>query len=82
MSKQEKQKTAVRITLDVSLEFHERLERLVGRVKADTKKDVIRDALQTYDFLLAEHLKGRKVLLEDDSGRHREVLLFPHLSQE
>jgi len=47
-----------RITLDVSPQFNERLERLQEIVDADSKASLIRQALQLYEYLAHRTVEG------------------------
>jgi hypothetical protein len=48
----------VRVTLDITPQFNQRLERLELLIGASSKADVIRQALQVYEYLATQTLKG------------------------
>ncbi len=64
-----------RITLDVTEDFYERLEDLEERVKAPSKAEVIRDALQLYEYIADRQEAGWKFQAKTDSGE-TETLVF------
>jgi len=47
-----------RVTLDLSPRFFERLEALQDMTEAESKASLIRDALQVYEFIVKQTLKG------------------------
>ena len=60
--KRRKQKT-VRVSLDLSEEFFERLEKLEDLVQAGSKADVIREALRLHEYFAKETRAGWDVYL-------------------
>ncbi len=48
----------VRVTLDLSPQFYERLEHLEELVDAGTRSNVIRQALQLYEYIAQKSLEG------------------------
>ena len=66
--KSERRNDKRRITLDVSPEFYRRLENLERRVDAHSKAEVIREALQLYEFVADRQIGGWKF-----QARHRET---------
>ena len=55
-----------RINLELSEVTNEQLERLVQRANAETRTEVIRNALRIYDFLLELEEKGGQALIKRD----------------
>jgi hypothetical protein len=70
----------IRVTLDVSPPFYERLENLEKLVEARTKSDVIRQALQFYEFMAKKTAAGFRFRLINPDGRE-ENLVFFHLPE-
>lgn len=68
----------IRVTLDVSPPFYERLENLERLVEARTKSDVIRQALQFYEFMAKKTAAGFRFRLIGPTGQE-ENLVFFHL---
>lgn len=52
------------------------MEILQEKTEADSLTEVIRKALQVYDFLIEEREHGCKTILRDDNGNEREVVLI------
>jgi hypothetical protein len=73
MKKEEKKK--IRISLDVTEGFYERLEKLEQLVEAESKAGVIRQALQLYEYVAKRHLEGAafKVI---QGGEEKEIAFF------
>jgi hypothetical protein len=67
-------KKRVRLTVDLKPQFYERLTQLEERVGANTKADLIRDALRIYELLARELQAGRKICSVDGEGGSRELL--------
>ena len=63
-----------RLTVDLKPGFYERLTELEERVEANSKADLIRDALRIYELLARELEAGRKICSVDDEGRSKELL--------
>jgi len=70
----------IRVTLDVNPPFFERLEKLAELVEARTKSDVIRQALQCYEFMAKKTAAGFRFRLINPNGQE-ENLVFFHLPQ-
>src|SRR5262249_31526813 len=69
------EKKKVRISLDVTPGFYERLEALEELVEGDSKAGVIRQALQLYEFLVKQHLEGASFRVVRD-GAEKEIAFF------
>jgi hypothetical protein len=65
-----------RLNLETSEPVRERLEHLRERTDADSLAEVIRRALAVYDFLWSEREKGGRIVVKDDQGGEREVVLL------
>lgn len=69
-----------RITIDLSDEFHDRLESLEKFVGAATKANLIRDALRVYEYLAHRVASGEKLQVVDKEGKTQDlVILVPQL---
>jgi hypothetical protein len=66
----------IRVTLDLSVPLYERLQRLQELVDADTKADVIRQALQLYEYLATHAANGAVFKMVDSSGNEDRLALF------
>ncbi len=71
----------VRLTLDVTPEFYERLEKLERKTEADSKANLIRQALQLYEYVVIQIVDEGKELVVRPREEHQEkrVELFPLL---
>ena len=72
----------IRLTLDVTPEFYERLEALERKTEAGSKANLIRQALQLYEYIVIRTVdEGKEIVVrtppEDD--REKSVELFPML---
>ena len=70
----------IRLTLDVTPEFYERLEALERKTEAGSKANLIRQALQLYEYFVIRTVdEGKEIIVrtppEDD--REKRVELFP-----
>ncbi len=63
----------IRVTLDLSPPFYERLVELEQLVDAGTKANVIRQALQLYDYIARRSLDGWAFQAEKDGEKERVV---------
>ena len=66
----------VRVSLRLSKEAKARLDDVSERTEAGSPTEVVRRALALYDALLDQKEQGRKVILRDDDGTEREVMLL------
>lgn len=70
-------KKKVRLTVDLSPQFHERLEALESLVGADSKADLIRDALRLYEFVCRRVIQeGAKFRAVSKSGEVETLVLL------
>lgn len=65
-----------RITLDLSEQFHDRIENLQDLVGANTKAGVIRQALQLYEYLARRTARGDKFQAVDKSGETESIVFL------
>jgi hypothetical protein len=75
MKKKEESKK-IRIALDVTPGFYERLEALEELVEGDSKAGVIRQALQLYEFLVKQHLEGASFQVVPRDGPPEKIAFF------
>lgn len=75
-TRKQKSSEKVRVTLDLSPQFHERLEKLQSLVDANTKADLIRQALQLYEYVAQETAAGSKFRQIGPDGNEKEILFF------
>ena len=74
-----KQEGKVRLNLALSADVADRIEALREKMGADTKTEVIRRALATYEHLFVLVEKGEQLLLADSHGKVRgRLILVPH----
>ncbi len=66
----------VRVTLDLSPQFYERLEQLERLVDGGTKANVIRQALQLYEYLAQKTLDGHTFRAVDKDGREEKIVFL------
>lgn len=67
-------RSRVRITVDLQPRFHDRLTQLEETVEANSKADLIRDALRIYELLAREVLAGRRICSVDQEGQSKEIM--------
>jgi predicted DNA-binding protein len=67
-------KKKVRVTLDLSPEFHQRLEALEEIVGGETKANVIRHALQVYEYVVKRSLSGDRFKAIGKDGEEEAVV--------
>jgi len=71
----------VRLTIDVTPEFYERLERLERRTEAGSKATVIRQALQLFEYFVLKTEEGKEIVIRTPSGGdERSLEFFPVIS--
>ncbi len=75
MRKTTRESEKKRITLDVTPEFYERLEHLERSVQARSKAEVIRDALQLYEYVADRQQAGWRFQARTEAGEI-ETLVF------
>ncbi len=66
----------VRVTLDLSPSFYERLEQLEQQVDAGTKANVIRQALQVYEYLAQKTVEGYTFKAVDKDEREERIVFL------
>ena len=72
-----KNKDRVRITVDLTTQFHQRLEELESLVGANSKADVIRDALRLYEYICRRVIEnGDKLQAVGSSGEPETLVIF------
>jgi hypothetical protein len=72
----------IRLTLDVSPEFYERLEALERKTEAGSKAGLIRQALQLYEYFVIRTVdEGKEIIVRTPPADDREksVEFFPML---
>jgi phage protein U len=72
----------IRLTLDVTPEFYDRLEALERKTEAGSKANLIRQALQLYEYFVIRTVdEGKEVVVRTPpaDGREKSVELFPML---
>ena len=70
-----------RITLDLSPEFYTRLESLEERVDAESKAQVIREALRLYEYMVERHLEGDKFVARTQAGEEETIVFLGSTTQ-
>jgi len=71
-----KHKNVKRITLDVSTEFNDRLDRLLEMVDASNKAELIRQALRVYEYIVKQTLEGNNFKIERKNGEIERMTFF------
>jgi hypothetical protein len=66
-------KRKTRISLDLSRVAFDRLSNLETLVDADSKADLIRDALRLYEYLVKQSLRGSRIQCVSQEGVVTEV---------
>lgn len=70
----------IRVTLDLTPQFYQRLEDLESLVEADSKASLIRQALQLYEYVAKRTVEGCSFRVVDSDGQEeRLVFLGPSL---
>lgn len=65
-----------RIVLEVAPEFNVRIEDLRKLVQADTRTELIRDAIQLYEFLAERQRDGWEFKLKSPQGKEETLRFF------
>jgi hypothetical protein len=65
-----------RITLDLLPKATKRLTDLQALIEAESKAQVIRQALQLYEFAIKKHAKGKRFFVGNDKESAAEIPLF------
>jgi hypothetical protein len=66
-----------RLTVDLKPRHYARLEELEKLVEADSKAELVRTALQLYEFIARRIAKGSRITLTTKDGKEETLLLFP-----
>jgi hypothetical protein len=66
----------IRVTLDLTPQFNDRLEALESLVDASSKADVIRHALQLYEYVVKRTLEGYTFRAVARNGREENLVFF------
>jgi hypothetical protein len=71
----------IRLTIDVTPEFYERLERLEKRTEVGSKATLIRQALQLFEYFVLKTEEGKEIVIRTPSGDDEKNLeFFPLIS--
>lgn len=68
----EEKPSARRVTVSLRAGDVERIQRIAQKTKLSAN-EIIRRALATEDFVVGTRSDGKKILVEDDDGRLRQV---------
>jgi hypothetical protein len=71
---------AIRITVDLKPKFYKRLEALEELVGASTKAEVIREALQLFEFMATKAAAGCEFKIVEN-GEDKAILMFGGLTE-
>jgi len=66
----------IRVTLDITSQFNLRLESLEALVGAASKADVIRQALQVYEYIATRTLKGYTFKAVSKAGKTETIVIL------
>lgn len=69
-------KKTTRVTLDLSADFYERLEKLAELVGAESKARLFRDALQLYEYVAESAAEGKDIMAIDSEGNTERLVVF------
>lgn len=69
------QNDTVRLNLRIRASMRDQLERVKEDAQAESLTQVLRNALVLYDALLAETKNGKTLVLRDEEGNEKEVML-------
>ncbi len=75
MRKNRQSAKKIRVTLDLTPDFYQRLENLENLVEAGTKANLIRQALQLYEYVANRTIEGCSFRAVTPDGRE-ETLVF------
>ena len=65
----------IRITIDLTKQQYARLSALEEQIEAETKAQVVRQALKLYEYVITRYLAGDTVCARSKDG-HEENLVF------
>lgn len=66
----------VRVTIDLTPQFNQRLEQLEALVDANSKADIIRQALQLYEYVARRTVEGYTFRAVSRNGRETNLVFF------
>ncbi len=66
----------VRITIDLPIQAHERIDRLVAATDAPSKAAVIRKAIELYDQVTSHIAQGYELRIEKEGEEQRIILIL------
>jgi hypothetical protein len=66
----------VRVTIDLTPQFNQRLERLGDLVDANSKADIIRQALQLFEYVAKRTIDGYTFRAVSRDGREENLVFF------
>lgn len=66
----------VRVTIDLTAQFNERLEQLEVLVDANSKADIIRQALQLFEYVAKRTVEGYTFRAVSRNGREENLVFF------
>src|SRR5262245_30073846 len=72
----QKTQDKVRITVDLSPEFYARLESLTAFIGAESKAQVVREALRLYEYVVHRYLAGDEFLSRTKDGVEKTIVLL------
>lgn len=72
----EKSDKKVRVTLDLSQQFNKRLEQLEELLDANSKAEIVRQALQLYEYVARRTLEGYTFRAVSRTGREENLVFF------
>jgi hypothetical protein len=75
-STQESVEKKVRVSLDLTVPFYERLDALEKATSAESKAGVIRQALQVYEYIARKTLEGYTFRAVDADGKEETLVFF------
>lgn len=75
------EKNKIRITLDLTPDLYDRLERLEAAAQAGSKATLIRDALRVYEFIVNKTVEGCAFRMVNKRGKE-ESLVFVGMPPE
>jgi hypothetical protein len=76
MSKDNGRAKKIRVTLDLTPAFHQRLEELEALVEADSKASLIRQALQLYEYVAKRTLEGSTFRAVKPDGEEEAIVFL------
>jgi hypothetical protein len=75
-------KDTVRVSLDLSEQFHKRLTELEELTHAESKAGVIRQALQLYEYVARRTMQGYTFIAVDKNGQQEKLVFFsPYIAE-